>query len=146
MVHARTQRVSPLHVVWAYPKTRKGDIHLVCNISLKPIFHQNAKSFTLGTFASPNAKDSSFALPKARNINMLVPFALDDSNSSRFTRRVLPRILSDAFYPTPVSGIKVALGLLALGLALGMYISYFLCRFHLRLVVNAKPVFSGIWA
>ena len=40
----------------------------------------------------------------------------------------------------------MALGLLALGLALGMYISYFLCRFHLRLVVNAKPVSSGIWA
>ena len=41
---------------------------------------------------------------------------------------------------------EVALGLLALGLALGMYISYFLCRFHLRLVVNANPVSSGIWA
>ena len=40
----------------------------------------------------------------------------------------------------------MALGLLALGLALGMYISYFLCRFHLHLVVNAKPVSSGIWA
>ena len=40
----------------------------------------------------------------------------------------------------------MALGLLALGLGLGMYISYFLCRFHLRLVVNAKPVSSGIWA
>ena len=40
----------------------------------------------------------------------------------------------------------MALGLLALGLALGMYISYFLCRFHLHLVVNAKPVSSGISA
>ena len=40
----------------------------------------------------------------------------------------------------------MALGLLALGLALAMYISYFLCRFHLRLVVNAKPVSGGIWA
>ena len=27
-----------------------------------------------------------------------------------------------------------------------MYISYFLCRFHLRLVVNAHPVSSGILA
>ena len=27
-----------------------------------------------------------------------------------------------------------------------MYISYFLCRFHLRLVANANPVSSGIWA
>ena len=40
----------------------------------------------------------------------------------------------------------MALGLLALGLALGMYISYFLCRFHLRLVANANPVSGGIWA
>ena len=35
---------------------------------------------------------------------------------------------------------------MALGLALGMYISYFLCRFHLRLVPNANPISSGIWA
>ena len=110
--------------------------------TLKPIFHCDAKSFALGTFASPNATDSSFALPNARNTNMLVSFALGDAKFSRFTRRVLP----DAFYPTPVSGIYVALGLLALGLALGMYISYFLCRFYLRLVVNTKPVSSGIWA
>ena len=49
-------------------------------ISHKPIFHQNAKSFALGTFASPNAKDSTFALPNARNTNMLVSFALGDAN------------------------------------------------------------------
>ena len=40
----------------------------------------------------------------------------------------------------------MVLGLLALGLALGMYISGFLCQFHLRLVANANAVFSGIWA
>ena len=49
----------------------------------KPIFHQNAKSFASGTFASPNAKDSSFALPNARNTNMLVSFALGDANFFR---------------------------------------------------------------
>ena len=31
-------------------------------------------------------------------------------------------------------------------LALVMYISCFLCRFHLRLVLNANPISSGIWA
>ena len=95
---------------------------------VKPIFHCDAKSFALGTFVLPNA----------RNTNMLVSFALGDANFShlpdafyptrftrrvlpdafyptRFTRRVLPdafyptrftrRVLSDAFYPTPVSGI-----------------------------------------
>ena len=30
--------------------------------------------------------------------------------------------------------------------ALAMYISCFLCRFHLRLVANANPVSGGIWA
>ena len=58
--------------------------------TLKPIFHCDAKSFALGTFASPNATDSSFALPNARNTNMLVSFALGDAKFSRFTRRVLP--------------------------------------------------------
>ena len=62
---------------------------------IKPTFHCDAKSFALGTFASPNAKDSSFVLPNTRNTNMLVSFALGDANFSRFTRRVLP----DAFYP-----------------------------------------------
>ena len=31
-------------------------------------------------------------------------------------------------------------------LALAMYISCFLCRFHLRLVPNANPISGGIWA
>ena len=31
-------------------------------------------------------------------------------------------------------------------LALAMYISFFLCRFHSRWVANAKPISSGIWA
>ena len=30
-------------------------------------------------------------------------------------------------------------------LALAMYISCFLCRFHLRLVPNGNPISSGIW-
>ena len=39
---------------------------------LKPIFHCDTKPFVLGTFASPNAK----------NTNMLVSLALDDANFS----------------------------------------------------------------
>ena len=42
-------------------------------------------SFMLGTFASPNAKDSNFALPNARNTSMFVSLALGDANFSRFT-------------------------------------------------------------
>ena len=54
-----------------------------CN-GLKPIFHCDAKSLALGTFASPIAKDSTFALPNARNTNMLVSFALGDANFLRW--------------------------------------------------------------
>ena len=48
--------------------------------------------------------------------------------------------------PMLVSGIYVALGLLELGLALGMYLSCCLCQFQLCWVANANAVFSGIWA
>ena len=64
-------------------------------VSLKPIFHCDAKLLALGTFALPNAKYTTFALPNAKNTNMLVSLALGDANISRFTRCVLP----DAFYP-----------------------------------------------
>ena len=52
-------------------------------IFIKPIFHQNAKLLALGTFASANAKDSTFALPNAKNTNMLVSLALGDTNFLR---------------------------------------------------------------
>ena len=48
--------------------------------NVKPIFHQNAKYLASGTFASPDAKDRSFASPNARNTNMLVSLALGDAN------------------------------------------------------------------
>ena len=49
-------------------------------VNIKPIFHQNAKLLALGTFASANAKDSTFALPNAKNTNMLVSLVLGDAN------------------------------------------------------------------
>ena len=42
------------------------------------------KLLALGTFASPNAIDSTFALPNARNTNMLVSLALGDANFLRW--------------------------------------------------------------
>ena len=54
----------------------------ICNV--KPIFHQNAKYLASGTFASDNAKSSTFALADARNTNMLVSFALGDANFLRW--------------------------------------------------------------
>ena len=44
----------------------------------------DAKSFALGTFASPNAKDSTFALPDTKHTNMLVSLALGDTNFSHY--------------------------------------------------------------
>ena len=51
---------------------------------VKPIFHCHAKSFALGNFASPNIKDSTFALPNAKNTNMLGSLALGDANFLRW--------------------------------------------------------------
>ena len=52
-------------------------------MTVKPIFYQNAKLLALATFASANAKDSTFALPNAKNTNMLVSLALGDANFLR---------------------------------------------------------------
>ena len=54
------------------------------HLTLKPISHQNAKYLASGTFASGNAKSSTFALADARNTNMLVYFALGDANFLRW--------------------------------------------------------------
>ena len=48
------------------------------------------KLLALGTFASPNAKNTTFVLPNAKNTNMLVSLGLGDANISRFIRNVLP--------------------------------------------------------
>ena len=61
-----------------------GEICRLCELGFKPIFHQNAKYLALGTFASPNAKDSTSASPNARNTNMLVSLALADASFLRW--------------------------------------------------------------
>ena len=58
--------------------------------------------------------------------------------------------LKFAFSPTPTpDGSQWSIGCVGSQckiLALAMYISCFLCRFHLRLVPNANSISSGIWA
>ena len=81
---------------------------------------------------------------------MLVSFALGDAN---FLRRPCTFhffcvdffALGSKHKPNSQWNIG-GVGCLALGLALAMYISCFLCRFHLRLVPNANPISGGIWA
>ena len=53
-------------------------------LSIKPIFHCDAKPFASVTFALQNAKDSTFAFPNAKNANMMVSLALGDANFSRY--------------------------------------------------------------
>ena len=53
-------------------------------LCLKPIFHCDTKLLALGTFASANAKDSTFALPNAKNTNMLVSLVLGDTSFLRW--------------------------------------------------------------
>ena len=65
-----------------YMSIVRNSIFTVSN--LKPIFHCDAKPFALASFASPNAKDNTFALPNAKNTNMLVSLALGDASFLRW--------------------------------------------------------------
>ena len=53
------------------------------NMGLKPIFHCDTKSFALGTGFGLDPQRHTFALPNAKDTNMLVSFALVDANFSR---------------------------------------------------------------
>ena len=79
--------------------------------------------------------------------NMLVSFALGDANFSRFYPT---QNLKVAFYPTRNPNASQwnigCVGCQRQIFASGMYISGFLCRFHLRWAPNANPFLGGIWA
>ena len=106
-----------------YPKT----------LCFKPIFHQNAKYLASGVGVGQCTRRQNFALPNAKYTNMLVSLALGDANFSRF-------------YPTRSQWNIGCVGCQRKIFASGMYISCFLCRFHLRRAPNANPFFGGIWA
>ena len=76
--------IERIYNVHSSVKTKHATFDALGGISLKPIFHQNAKYLALGTFALGNAKSSTFALADARNTNMLVSFALGDTNFLRW--------------------------------------------------------------
>ena len=73
---------------------------------------------------------------------MLVSFALGDANFSRFYPT---RNLKVVFYPTQNPNASQwnigCVGCQRKIFASGMYISCFLCRFHLRQAQQRKPVF-----
>ena len=78
---------------------------------------------------------------------MLVYFALGDASFSRFYPTPNLKFVLD---PTPNPDASQwnigCVGSQRKMLALAMYISFFLCRFHLRLGPNANPISGGIWA
>ena len=74
--------------------------------NVKPIFHQNAKYLASGVGVGQCTRRQNFALPNAKYTNMLVYFALGNAHFYAFyPTRFIRRVISDAFYPTPVSGI-----------------------------------------
>ena len=115
--------------------------------AIKPTFHQNAKYLASGTFASPDAKDSSFASPNARNTNMLVSLALGDTN---FLRRPSTFLFFCVDFFTlgsqhePHSQWNIGgIGCLVLGLCVGHV--HFMCQVT-QTLPNANPFLGGIWA
>ena len=88
---------------------------------LKPIFHCNTKYLASGVGVGQcPRRQNCLALPNATIC--VFPYAKPQRQSSIGCVGSQRKIL-----------------------ALAMYISCFLCRFHLRLVPNANPISSGIW-
>ena len=113
--------------------------HFACfPCTLKPIFHCDAKPFALGTFASPNAKDSTFALPNTKYTNMLVSFVLGNAHFSRHPTQ----------NPNTSQWNIGSLGTQHKTFALAMYISCFLWNMGLRLLVfrgrNTRRIFARV--
>ena len=81
------------------------------------------------------------------NTNMLVSCSQRESHNLGFYPK---QNLKFAFYPTRNPNASQwnigCIGSQRKILALAIYISFFLCRFHLRRVPNANPISSGIWA
>ena len=110
--------------VHQYSYNTKSEFHRA--LTLGPIFHCDAKSFALGTFSSPNAN-----IPTCWYVLHWV------MQIFRITKRDTPNVSQ---------WIIGCVGSKCKFLALAMYISFFVCRFHLRWVANANPISSGIWA
>ena len=122
-------------------------------LSLKPIFHQNAKYLASGAGVGPCTRRQIFALPNAKYTNMLVYFALADAN---FLRRpcTFHFFCVDFFALGNKRKPNSQWNIGGVGcLALAMYIS---CIFHVvcasfsalatRKLADAEANSSGIWA
>ena len=124
------------------------------NLSLgyKPIFHQYTKYLASGAGVGHCPRRQNFVLGiptcwylKCENVCHPTP------NPRRQTPNTKPPTpnLEFALAPPPNPAASQwnigCIGSQPKMLALAMYISCFLCRFHLRWVPNANPISSGIW-
>ena len=116
---------------------QKTDIHH--RKSLKPIFHCEAKYLASGVGVGQCARCQNFALeiPTCWYILALPNAKICVTPDTKPKICVIPDA-SQWNIGCVRSQRKM--------LALAMYISCFLCRFHLRLVPKANPISSGIWA
>ena len=100
---------------------------------VKPKFHCNAKYLASGLVLG-NTPDASILHWGYQHVGILQP----------------TQTLKFALPPTPNPNASQwnigVVGTQPKIFALAVYISCFLCRFHLRWVANANTVFSGIWA
>ena len=105
----------------------------------------------LVSFASANAKVLFFALPDAKipNASSFASQWNIGCNFLYFLHYPTPN-LKFALAPTPTPDASQwnigGVGSQRKILALAMYISFFVCRFHSHWVANANPISSGIWA
>ena len=108
-------------------------------VILKPIFQQNAKYLASGAGVGQ--------CPRRQNFGLGIPtcWYLKCGNL-RFPTPNLEFALAPTPNPDASQWNIGCVGSQRKMLALAMYISCFFCRFHLRLVPNANPISSGIWA
>ena len=123
-------------------KTKRGDVK---NILLHPVTLCNGMTnLSLYSTATQNTWRRGLALGNATDARIL---RWRYQHVGIFWRYLT---LKFAFSPTPTPDASQwnigCVGSQRKILALAVYISCFLCRFHLRLVPNANPFSSGIWA
>ena len=109
-------------------------------VEYKPIFHQNAKYLASGIGVGQCTRRQDFTLPNAKYTNMLVYFALC------WYLKMLKFVFPPTQNPNASQWNIGCVGCQRNIFASSMYISCFLCTFHLRRAPNANPFFGGIWA
>ena len=109
---------------------------------LKPIIHCDAKYLASG-LALGNAPDARILRWISQHVGIFSRYL-----TLKFASPPTPN-LKFAFSPKPTPDTSQwNIGCVwnqRKMLVLAMYISCFLCRFHLHLVPNANPISSGIW-